>query len=119
MDLIDRYLESIRLFLPHDECDDMLAELKDILMTRREEKAAELGRPRSKAEEEALLHESGNPIAVAGRYGRQRYLIGPQLYPVWELVMKSALIAVAAAALITAFALTAAGQGDATKGPLK
>ena len=38
MDLIDRYLDAVRLLLPLDQRDDIAAELRDVLMTRREEK---------------------------------------------------------------------------------
>jgi len=40
MDLIDRYLDTVRLFLPRDQRDDITAELRDVLLTRREEKEA-------------------------------------------------------------------------------
>jgi hypothetical protein len=116
MDLIERYLESLRWLLPSEGRDDILAELRDVLTTRREEKQAELGRPLTRAEDEALLHAFGNPIAVAGRYGRQRYLIGPETYPVYSLVLKIVLIMIAGSALITAIAVTVADQGDAARG---
>jgi hypothetical protein len=119
MDPIDRYLESIRWFLPSQSRDDILAELRDVLITRREEKAAELGRPLTRAEDEDLLRAFGNPLGVAARYGRQRYLIGPEVYPVWELVLKIVLLGVGASAVITAIVATAVGQGDATHGLLR
>jgi len=39
---------------------------------------------------------------VAGRYGGQQYLIGPELYPVYVFVLKLVLAIVAASALLTA-----------------
>ncbi|HEX3406116.1 MAG TPA: hypothetical protein VHS81_02665, partial [Caulobacteraceae bacterium] len=87
MDLIDRYLESVRLLLPLEQRDDIAAELRDILMTRREEKAEALGRDLTRQEDEALLKEFGHPLAVAGRYGPQQYLIGPELYPIFMFVL--------------------------------
>ena len=47
MDLIERYLDAVRLFLPRDQRDDITAELRDVLLTRREEKEAE---PRASAD---------------------------------------------------------------------
>ena len=89
MDLIDRYLDAVRLFLPRGQRDDITAELRDVLMTRREEREAELGRPLTRKEDEALLHDYGHPLMVAARYGRQQYLIGPELYPVYAFVVPS------------------------------
>jgi len=100
MDIIDRYLDTVRLLLPAAERDDITAELRDVLMNRREEKEAELGRPVTKQEDEALLRAFGNPLLVAARYVRPRYLIGPDLYPAYVLVMKVVLAVIAAAAVI-------------------
>lgn len=100
MDLIDRYLESVRLLLPLDQRDDITAELRDVLMTRREEKAEALGRPLTRQEDEALLKDFGHPLTVAGRYGPQRYLIGPELYPVFIFVVRIVLACVIAGGLI-------------------
>jgi hypothetical protein len=107
MDLIDRYLDTVRLLLPAAERDDITAELRDVLISRREEKETELGRPLTRQEDEALLRAFGNPLIVAARYGRPRYLIGPDLYPVYVLVMKVVLACIAVAALITGVVMTA------------
>ncbi|HWF76794.1 MAG TPA: hypothetical protein VN694_06415 [Caulobacteraceae bacterium] len=119
MDLIDRYLEGIRWLLPSAERDDILAELRDVLMTRREEKQAALGRSLTRAEDEALLLDFGSPLAVASRYGRQRYMIGPDVYPVYELVLKIVLAVIAVSAAITLLSVTASTQGDAGQGIVK
>ena len=101
MDLIDRYLDTVRLLLPGGQRDDIVAELRDLLMSRREEREAELGRPLTRKEDEALLHAFGHPVVVAARYGRQRYLVGPELYPLYSLVLKLVIAAVAFSALVT------------------
>jgi hypothetical protein len=101
MDLIDRYLDTVRLMLPGAQRDDITAELRDVLMSRREEREAELGRPLTRGENEDLLRGFGHPIVVAARYGRQSYLIGPELYAVYLLVLKVVVAAIAFAALVT------------------
>ena len=100
MDLIDRYIDAVRLLLPLSQRDDIAAELRDVLMTRREEKAEALARPLTKAEDEQLLKDFGDPLTVAGRYGPQRYLIGPELYPVFMFVLRIVLACVIAGGLI-------------------
>jgi hypothetical protein len=101
MDLIDRYLAAVGALLPRDQRDDITAELRDVLLTHREEREAELGRLLTRDENNALLKNFGHPLAVAGKYGRQQYLIGPEIYPVYIFVAKLVLAVIAGAALVT------------------
>jgi hypothetical protein len=109
MDLIDRYLDTVRLFLPRDQRDDIAEELRDLLMTRREERQAELGHALTPNEDEALLRAFGHPLLVAARYGRPQYLVGPELYPIYAFALKIVLAAVGMAALITGLVNAAVG----------
>jgi hypothetical protein len=92
MDLLDRYLAAVAALLPKAQRQDIVAELRDLLLSRMEEKEAELDRPLDKAEREAVLKAFGHPIAVAGRFGTPRSLIGPELYPFYVFAVKAALI---------------------------
>jgi hypothetical protein len=112
MDLIDRYLDTVRLMLPFGQRDDIVAELRDLLMSRREEQEAVLGRPLTRKENEDLLRGFGHPIVVAARYGRQQYMIGPELYPLYALVLKLVVASVAFAAVVTGVVLAAVAPGD-------
>ena len=112
MDLIDRYLAAIGALLPKGQREDITAELRDAPMTRAEEKQAELGRPLSGDEEAALLRAFGNPLAVATRYGRQQYLVGPELYPLYIFVLKILLAIVAVSAVVTGVVTAAIHPGQ-------
>jgi hypothetical protein len=55
-----------------------------------EDRAAELGRPLTEAEQEALLEQLGSPLLVASRFRQDelsvtfgRQLIGPALFPLY------------------------------------
>ncbi len=100
MDLTDRYLAAISVLLPGRQREDISAELRDALMTRREEREAELGRPLTADDEVALLRGFGHPLAVAARYGEQQYLIGPELYPHYAFALKALLAIIALSAVI-------------------
>ncbi len=102
MDLLDRYLAAVAALLPKDQRDDIIAELRDLLLNQMEEKEAQAGRPLTDAEREAVLRAFGHPIAVAGRYGPSRALIGPELYPFYMFAVKGLLIL---AAVVTAIPL--------------
>jgi hypothetical protein len=88
VELLDRYLSAVRMHLPKEQADDIIQELSDNLRSQMEDREAELGRPLTSAEEEAMLKEHGPPMAVAGRYRADnrsltfgRRLIGPELFP--------------------------------------
>lgn len=112
-DLIDRYLAAVAALLPKASREDIVAELRDLILNRIEETEARLGRGLDKRETEGLLHEIGHPIAVAGRYGPRRALVGPELYPFWEFAVKTVLAIAALAAAIPAIIVLATGRGDA------
>jgi len=112
MDLLDRYLAAVAALLPKDQREDIVAELRDTLLNRMEEKEAELGRPLTDKEREAVLKAFGHPIAVAGRFGTQRALIGPELYPFYMFGVKALLVVAAIVSAIPAIiaAVTVPGQ---------
>jgi predicted secreted protein len=111
-DLVDRYLGAVAALLPKADRQDIVAELRDLIMNRAEALEAAAGRPLDKRQTEALLREIGHPIAVAGRYGQSRALVGPELYPFWLFAVKAMLAIAALAAAIPAVILLATGQGD-------
>lgn len=97
MDIIERYLEAVAAQLPTEDREDIVAELRDLILSRVEAKEEELGRALSDEEKEAILHEIGHPLVVAARYrqGPDR-LIGPELFPYWLFGAKAGLIVIAA-----------------------
>jgi hypothetical protein len=92
MDLVDRYLKAVSLLLPKAQREDIVAELRDTILSRIEAQEAELGRPLKEAEIEAELHAIGHPLEVAARYrDGPNHLVGPTLYPYYVFVLKVAL----------------------------
>jgi hypothetical protein len=91
MDLLDRYLQSVRKHLPFERQDDIVAELRANLEDQLEEKEAALGRPLTQPEAEAWIKRLGSPIHMAAHYQPQQYLIGPALFPIYRHVLKLAL----------------------------
>jgi hypothetical protein len=92
-DLIDRYLQAVRFWLPKsNRQQDLLAELGEDLHSQIEDKEVELGHSLDKSEMAAILKRCGSPMMVAGRLGPQRHLIGPALFPIYEFVLKMVLL---------------------------
>lgn len=99
MDLLDRYVQNVKSYLPkslpESQRDDIVNELSENIQARMDDREAELGRPLTDDEQEAILHEYGHPMIAAGRYqtnqearvvfGRQ--LIGTTLFPIYLRVL--------------------------------
>jgi hypothetical protein len=111
MELVERYLHAVSTYLPKDQAGDIVAELKDNLLSRIEEREGELGRPLGADELQALLKQSGHPMLVASRYLPQQQLIGAGVYPYWwfSLRLVVTIVAVIYAGLT---AITAATGGN-------
>jgi hypothetical protein len=86
--LVDRYLAAIRRELPLRHADENIAELRDVLMSKIEDKESDLGRPLTDREVEQILIDFGHPILVAAGYRKTPYLIGPELFPMWVATMR-------------------------------
>lgn len=97
MDMLDRYLDAVAAQLPRDSREDIVAELRDLLLTRFETEEARLGRSLTDDEREAILRETGHPLVVAARYRKgPQSLIGPELFPWWLFGVKAGLAILAA-----------------------
>ncbi len=112
MTLTERYLKAVAAQLPQAERDDIIAELRDAIQTRMEDREEALGRPLTEAEEEAVLREVGHPLTVAARYGSgPMHVVGPEIYPWWMFGVKVALMALAVFTVLGLVARTIIG-GD-------
>jgi hypothetical protein len=92
MDLLDRYLAAIKPLLPRKTAADILSEISDEIASQYEEKSASLGRPLSEVEQAEVIRKLGHPVIAAARYGTRRYLIGPEVFPYYWLILKVSLI---------------------------
>jgi hypothetical protein len=111
MDMLDRYLQAVKFFLPGKQQDDIVRELSENLIARMEDREEELGRPLDDAEQAAILREHGHPMLVAGRYRTRQQLIGPTFFPLYVFALKMGLGV--ALLVTTVFAVvTAALHGD-------
>jgi hypothetical protein len=88
MEMIERYLQAVKFWLPRRQKDDIVAELSADIYAQIEEREAGLGRKLTEAEVEALLKQRGRPVMVANRFLPQEQLIGPLLFPVYRFVLK-------------------------------
>jgi hypothetical protein len=102
MDLLERYLATVASQLPDKQRADVIAELRDLLLSQIEEKEAELGRPLDRKELMTLLRAFGHPLVVAGRYRRFNQLIGPDVFPFYWFTLRLVLSIVVVVQVIMA-----------------
>ncbi len=88
MELIERYLQSVKFALPKNQKQDIVAELAEDLHSQIQDQEAALGRSLTQEEIAAILKKVGHPMQVALRYRQPRYLIGPQVFPMYLFVLK-------------------------------
>jgi hypothetical protein len=113
MDLIDRYLNAVAAQLPQDERTDIIAELRDLILSRFEAREEELGRTLTEDEQEAILREIGHPLVVAARYRKgPDSLVGPELFPYWLFGVKAGLMVLAAVFALTLFIRMISGSDN-------
>jgi hypothetical protein len=106
MELVDRYLQAVRFWLPREQQDDIARELTEDILSEIEEEERGLGRLMTADEVAVVLKRRGRPFVVANRYLPQRQLIGPLLFPIYALVLKLiGLVYVLPWILVWAFAL--------------
>ena len=111
MNLLDRYLQAVRFFLPRRQQDDIVRELSENLLSQMEDRAEALGRPLTEDEQADILRRHGHPMLVAGRYRSHQQLIGPAFFPIYVVALQAGL-AVALLVTIIAATITSIVHGD-------
>ena len=114
-DLVDRYLYAVKFWLPKAQQEDILAELREDLLSHMEEREAALGHALDDDEIAEILKRRGDPTKVASSYLPERRLINPAILPVYWLVLKIVLLWV----LAPLFALVFLGPMLAAAHPWK
>src|SRR5512138_2038150 len=102
MNLVDRYIAEVGKHLPRKNRADIEAEIRSTLEDMLDERMQASGAkdPADEATVMALLKEYGSPREVAATYKTHQYLIGPRLFPIFEMVVRIVLVVVAGASLI-------------------
>ena len=111
MELIDRYLQSVKWMLPRKEQHDVIRELSDEILSQIEEREAALGRPLTEDEHVLLLKQLGHPMLLAARYRKQRYLIDPSIFAIYWMVLRLVLNVTLFGMSVAAVAVAATGKG--------
>src|SRR4051812_380697 len=109
MELLNRYLRSVKPLLPRAQREDILEELSEEIQAAMDDRSRTLGRSLNDAEQNEVLGQFGAPLVVAGRYqpgqgtlsfGKE--IIGPDLFPFYLGALKL-LLGIASAGVCLVF----------------
>ncbi len=106
MQLIDNYMNELSRFLPTENRDDILVELRTSIEEQVADHAREQGHEPDIDDEKSVLRRFGHPLKVASEYQTQRYLIGPALFPGFVYTLKIILVVVLSLQLVVSVILT-------------
>lgn len=87
-ELVERYIAAVKFWLPEKLREDIGAELAEDIRSEIDDAEQQKGRPLTEDEVAAILKARGKPMSVAASYQPQRYLIGPELFPMYVFVLK-------------------------------
>lgn len=100
MNLIDKYILEVGKHLPRKNRLDLQTEIRSTLEDMLEDRSKSTGKPVDEGMVNDILKEFGAPSKVAEAYQPTRYLIGPRLYPFFEMVVKIVLTVLTVVSLI-------------------
>ncbi len=86
-ELIERYVHEVGQQLPTNMRTDIVLELRSLLQDNLDDMAADMGQEPTVKMAEAMLKEFGRPEEIAARYRPERYLIGPEIFPLFRQVL--------------------------------
>ena len=94
MELLEQYLNVVKMYLPREQREDIINELYENLLSEMEDREAELGRALNEDEQAEILKRHGPPQLMAKRYAPDqpsftfgRQLIGPESFPIYVKVL--------------------------------
>ncbi len=99
--LIDRYLAAVSENLPAKHRQDTITEIRSLIQDALDDRSKAEGKAPDEEMMSAVLKQFGPPEKIVAPYLPEKYLIGPQLFPAFILVLQIALPIIAVLTLVT------------------
>lgn len=100
MNLIDLYVAEVGRNLPPKMSDDIEREIRSLVMDAVDDASQQQGREPDEEMVVGVLRKFGPPQKVAASYQPPQYLIGPNLYPTFKMVVRIVLSVIAIVAAV-------------------
>ena len=109
-DMVERYVYQVGRYLPQNERKEVTDELRSLIQDQLDDRYK--GAP-SDDDVAEMLAELGDPRHMAKSYGREQYLVGPDLYPAMMYVLQRGWVVVPLIAILVKglLAFLDGGQG--------
>jgi serine-type D-Ala-D-Ala carboxypeptidase/endopeptidase len=117
MELLDRYVRVLRLFLPRGQRDDIVRELSEEIHEQILDKEMTLGRRLTVDEQAEVIGRHGHPLITAARYRPQQHLIGPIVFPYYWIALKLVLALMLFGHAVSFAVITSSDPSWAAVGP--
>ena len=98
--IIDRYLAAVSDSLPVRQRKDTITEIRSLIQDALEDRSKAQGKEPDEEMMVSVLKEFGPPEKIVAPYLPEKYLIGPQLFPGFILVLRIALPIIAVLSLV-------------------
>jgi hypothetical protein len=98
--LIDRYLMAVSEHLPKRLRKDTVTEISSLIQDALDDRSKTEGRPPDDAMMVEVLKQFGSPESIVAPYLPAKYLVGPQLFPTFSLVISIVLPIIAVLSLV-------------------
>ena len=98
--LIDRYLMAVSEHLPKRLRKDTVTEISSLIQDALDDRSKTEGRPPDDAMRVEVLKQFGSPESIVAPYLPAKYLVGPQLFPTFSLVISIVLPIIAVLSLV-------------------
>jgi hypothetical protein len=98
--LIDRYLNAVSENLPARLRKDTVTEIRSLIQDALDDRSKEEGRPPDNEMMVEVLKQFGSPQSIVAPYLPEKYLIGPRLFPTFNLVISIVLPILAVLSMI-------------------
>lgn len=92
MNLIDRYVQAVKAYLPAKLREDVGEELHSLLYEKLDDMRMENNGQLSEQNEVDFLKRQGHPMTVAARYQEQQNLVSETLYPLYRQILRWTLL---------------------------
>ena len=89
MELVESYVQEVGQFLPEETRQEICQDLRSTIAEEVHAVADAAGRSATRQDQVEVLRRFGHPLKVASQYQPPRYVIGPDLYPVFLQTLKT------------------------------
>ena len=111
MNLVERYIQAVKIELPARQREDIARELKSTIQDELDVMTESHGRSPTAAEVSAYLQRLGHPVRIASTYWTRRSLVSEAAYPLYKQALPLAVCVYVVVSVLTSVPEIGRAQG--------